>query len=455
MSSWLWSIAAPAGTTRSSGWSAGRLESMKKDPNTSASSYGWYAAWALGSELENHDATRELALTIYADSLDDPNSFLQYRFEQDRVPFRRLVNLYASQGRHEEARHALLKIPRQDKLPDSYAEENIKLYRVLIRFRIAPALVELGYGSDAVPLFAEAIKLVEELPSLPATYFPNPEQGPRQLRDGLKAALDGLSAAELAPIAGRLVSDASDDRNPVAVKDQAKSTKAKDRDQALDLVTLVYPRDLDRARLRSLMAESLAACDARQLAALDEPLETLRKAHPEDLSIAIAIALKALASGDSKQIAPALDGLNRLVEQTPLEPLPPGGRANARQRAEAARQVPLWLVARACGKASGSSDLRVTADGLAARAIEAARRQADNQALLAMLREQGELALAHGDPKAAEAAWGRMLEMILPAEPARARRNRTPAGAPAQPRPGSATPRAPSRPGALTKPAAR
>ena len=69
-----------------------------------------------------------------------------------------------------------------------------------------------------MPLFAEAIKLVEELPSLPATYFPNPEQVPRQLRDGLKAAIDGLSAAELAPIAGRLVSDASDDRNPEPAK---------------------------------------------------------------------------------------------------------------------------------------------------------------------------------------------------------------------------------------------
>jgi tetratricopeptide (TPR) repeat protein len=431
------------------------LENIRKDSIASTPVYAWYAAWALASELENHEATRELALTVYADSLDDPYSFLQFRFEQEKVPFRRLVNLYASEGRNEEARHALLKIPRREKFPDAYPEELIRLYRVFIRFRVAPALVELGYGSDAVPLFAEAIKLVEELPSLPASYFPNPEEGPRQLRDGLKAAIDGLSAAELAPIAGRLVSDASDDPNPESVKDHAKSIKAKARDQSLDLVTLVYPRDLDKARLRSMMAESLAACDPGQLAALDEPMEKLRKAHPEDLAIAIAIALKALASGDSKQIAPALDGLNRLVEQTPLEPLPPGGRANARQRAEAARQVPLWLVARACGKAADASGVRVAADRLAARAIEAARRQADNLALLAMLREQGELALADGDAKGAEAAWGRMLEMILPAEPARPRRTGTPAGAPAQPRPGSTTPRAPSRSGALTKPASR
>ena len=111
-------------------------------------------------------------------------------------------------------------------------------------------------------------------------------------------------------------------------------------------------------------------------AALDEPLETLRKAHPDDFSVAIAIALQALASGDSKRIEPALDGLNRLVERTPLEPLPPAAGPTARQRAEAARQIPLWLVARACEKQS-SAAMHELADRLAARALEAARRQTD------------------------------------------------------------------------------
>ena len=54
--------------------------------------------------------------------------------------------------------------------------------------------------------------------------------------------------------------------------------------------------------MRSLLAESLAACDGKQLAALDEPLEALRKAHPDDLSVAIATALRALAGDDAKRI---------------------------------------------------------------------------------------------------------------------------------------------------------
>ena len=44
--------------------------------------------------------------------------------------------------------------------------------------------------------------------------------------------------------------------------------------------------------------------------------------------------------------------------------------------------------------------------------------------MLAMVREQGELALARGDRKGAEAAWGRMLDLVMPAPSARARRPR-------------------------------
>ena len=54
---------------------------------------------------------------------------------------------------------------------------------------------------------------------------------------------------------------------------------------------------------------------------------------------------------------PALARSNALVEKSPLEPLDNGARANARQRAEAARQIPLWLVARACWKQKEAAKL--------------------------------------------------------------------------------------------------
>ena len=208
----------------------------------------------------------------------------------------------------------------------------------------------------------------------------------------------------------------------------------------IDLAPLIHPRELDKATVRSLVAESLAACDADQLAALDEPLESLRKAHPDDLSVAITIALQALATGDSHRIEPALARLVELVEKSPLEALPAGTRANSRQRTEAARLIPLWLVARACGTQTNPT-LKETARQLAARALEAAERQSEPHWVLAMLREQGQLALDHHDRAAAQATWSRMLNMVVTPEATKSQRPRDgpPAAAPARPQPASTT----------------
>ena len=81
--------------------------------------------------------------------------------------------------------------------------------------------------------------------------------------------------------------------------------------------------------------------------------------------------------------------------------------------AQAARQIPLWFVARACWKRKDTVKLPGFADKLAARLRDAARRQTENAALLAMIREEGELALERGDRKAAEAAWSQMLELVV------------------------------------------
>ena len=70
----------------------------------------------------------------------------------------------------------------------------------------------------------------------------------------------------------------------------------------------------------------------------------------------------------------AIEQLAGLIEKTPLEALADGVRANARERAQAAGQIPLWLVARACRtQANASAKMRAHAESFAARALEAAR----------------------------------------------------------------------------------
>ncbi len=107
----------------------------------------------------------------------------------------------------------------------------------------------------------------------------------------------------------------------------------------IDLVLMIHPRELDKAQMRSLLADAVASPEKGNAAANDgsapaggasgiEQLATViasvRTAHPRDLSVAIADALFSLASGDARRIEPALQRLLGLIEESPLEPLPAG-----------------------------------------------------------------------------------------------------------------------------------
>src|SRR5262249_49445214 len=144
---------------------------------------------------------------------------------------------------------------------------------------------------------------------------------------------------------------------------------------AIDLILFVHPRELDRAGLTSLYAASIkAAATPGLLDTIRADLAKLRAGHPKDIAVAVATTLAALATGKLDEFDAELARLVQLAEETPLEPLPPGARANARQRADAAKQLGLWLVARECASRDAH---RATGEILADRAIEAARRQAD------------------------------------------------------------------------------
>ncbi len=197
------------------------------------------------------------------------------------------------------------------------------------------------------------------------------------------------------------------------------SSKPRKDEPFLDMMVLAHPRDLAKARVRSLFAEAVTAAPAKQRDGeksddqLAAALEEARKKHPEDLGLAICEALRAMAGNDPARQAPAVARLVGLLEKTPLEALGAGERADARQRALAARQIPLWLVARACWSMKDDPDAAKLAELVAPRALEAARRQTDNTFYLAMVREQGERALEKGDRAGALAAWGRMLDIVV------------------------------------------
>ncbi len=358
--------------------------------------------WIIASELENYTATKGLAMRVYERGVqnpgDDPFTLRNYEFS----PMKRLVQFYIRDGRREDARRVLLGLARPHDFPN-YDQDYINQMRMQGLAAAARQLAEIGFPADAVPLYNEALAAAE-VPS-ENDFIGNREGLVRSARQGLDQALQGLKDEQLIQtVRGLLESPARDTGD-------AKS-KPKARDQAVDLVLLIHPRGLDKATIRSLFADSVAAGarDPKLFGAIEEPLRALRSRSPDDLSVRIAAALTALARGDAGQIKSSLDALGELVDRTPLEPLPEGAHANTRQRAEALRQVPLWLVARACWK---QKEYNAYGDRFAARAIEAARRQSDNRWTMAMLREKGQMAMDRGDAKEVEADWGRMLELIL------------------------------------------
>jgi hypothetical protein len=313
----------------------------------------------------------------------------------------------------------MLRLVRDLRFPDGFAADMEDQFRMQTLDTVARELIDLGFKADAVPLLSEAVKLAEVTDPLsaPAAVL-NTIQTPEQIRQHLNLAITKMNSTDLAPLAGRLITETSAGSPE---KSPSRSRQANPRDQALDMVSMVYPHELDRATVRSLLAESLAGCNSEQLKALEAPLESVRKTHPDDLSVVIAIALHALSEGDTKRIEPALERLDQLVRQSPLEPLAAGTRPNSRQRTEAARQVPLWFVARACRKQT-SAAVHERGERLAALALEAAGRQTDSHWILAMLREQGEVAFKHHDLARAEALWARMLSMVTTADKARVQR---------------------------------
>ena len=93
-------------------------------------------------------------------------------------------------------------------------------------------------------------------------------------------------------------------------------------------------------------------------------------------------------------ISEAVSRLTALVDRMPLEELPEGTRANARQRSEASHQIGLWIAAREC---LAQPEYRDAGTKLATRALDAAKRQVDRKFALAVLREWGRILLDQGD----------------------------------------------------------
>ena len=352
-------------------------------------------AWLMGEELEDYGPTRDVALALYEGTtkpgVDDGNNLNGYQYS----PAKRLLDLYKKEGRKDDARALVAKLAKKKSNP-RYGGQYAALQDLQNLTALAAELVSLGQPADAVKMYSAVLGDADGLSQ--AVQYQGSDYVTQNAQQGMQQALASLDAKTL----------------PATLKALVRPAEPKPGVAILDLVMQVSPRTLDEASVGSFFADAaeLAADDPTLLADARAELAQAPAADPKDLTLPIATTLLALAGSekDMEGARKAVQSLSKLVDAAPLDPLPEGARPNARQRAEAHKQLGLWLVARACWK---RESLKPMGDPLAHRALQAASRQNDNLWSLAMLREWGQRSLDAGDRAAAEKRWSDMLDVVL------------------------------------------
>jgi len=352
--------------------------------------------WLVGQELLDYEELSDIVLRLYESAAEDSSQSRTSNFSYS--PNRRLVKIYEEQGKTDTARALLLKFA--DEKQDHRYDPGYQAYQRLRNAQaIGEELLNLGFAVDALRVQQQAVSDPNTLANAErygGSYFK------RQVDETMQKTLDSMDAETLI----RSLELLTNPPEPESADDEFG------KPAAINLVMVVQPNDLESATLRSYYETALDAgsADTETLSATREKIQSAVDSHPDDLSVRIAAALLEFAAEDEQQIERTINAVVTLVESSQLEPLGASGRANARQRAEAEGQIPLWLVARKCWK---HERLRSIGDRLFDRALEAAKRQADNRWALAILRERGGLALESGDRQAAEGYWTLMLHLIL------------------------------------------
>ncbi len=354
--------------------------------------------WVIAQELEDIKPLEDVAVKLYEREVHDVfssgNMNGSFRYNS---PIIRLITVYRRGGHKAEAREWLRKLATNKADFSNYAPQAIASQKANELNELASQMLSLDAVADAVKLYGELLEVAGTIPH-DAPYYPNRETALRQAQNGLEQALKNVKPELLGECLASLLES---------------RTNAKPGEPLLNLMPIVQPRELDRATVFSITERLITAMVARPETReqVQTTLANLAERAPQDLSVQIGLALAAIAAGTPEAIDRATKNLAELLDRVPLEPLPQGSRANARQREEAAKQTGLWLVARACWKVESQ---RNRGELFANRAIEAARRHTDSLLMLAMLREWGQHSLDQGDRNGAEAQWAKMLELILP-----------------------------------------
>ncbi|HUE70745.1 MAG TPA: DUF1583 domain-containing protein [Pirellulaceae bacterium] len=352
------------------------------------------ALWMIGQEIEARQELRELVVQLYEMAMQGTNDSGMREFQYGPGP--RLVKMYGAAGKKDEARDLLLRVAK-NRVGDQYDA----MYAAEQQMR---NLMSVAQQLDSLELAVDAVRIYREALASPALSDPsyqrygNTEHYRRQVQQGLDRAVTKLSQ-----------SAAADPQLVLALL--APQFEAADK-PVIDLMLAGNPDAQGMPKLESLLLR-LAAPEKIPPAAREAVRKEIEKwcmQHPADVSLRVVAVAFAIEEADESQAKKSLAALVQAVNAAPLEALPEGQRANARQRAAAEIYLGLWCVASQCALKPA---FREAGSQLAQVALEAARRQSDGKYLQAMLHQQAETALAAGQREEAARHWTALIDSAL------------------------------------------
>jgi len=352
-----------------------------------------YARWIVGQEIDSRPELRELAVALYKSAQEGRNQIgNQFQYS----PGVRLVKLYLQTGRREEARKVLV-AAATERNDERYDPQYAIYQRAQTLEGVGKLLVDNNFQVDALRVYRELLTD----PSFNDSGLQNYGRNIEEFRKQAQGHLDSILAKMTSDAAGASV-----------IELLAPRVGVEAADSAIDLLLSATPAGQDLPKIESMVARFLSSekLPPDTAAALGAKLEEVAAARPQDFSVAVAQALVALRAGDPARADSVLGRVKKLVDDAPLETLAEGTKANARQRAEALRQVGLWLIARAC---LATAERRELGAQLADRAVEAAARQLDPSLAVAMLHERGLVSIEAKNRADAERDWTQLLELAV------------------------------------------
>lgn len=387
----------------------GRIDSAKETferllPTFKSSKRGDYTHWEIGQELMEHEKCAALAVAYLEAASKDPNVMQMAQMNGFQYsPGKSLIAIYSRTGRKEDARKLLLSSTSSKGSRQAGNEAWEAYQRIQSISSLANEVKELGYPVDAIRLYQDQLLRSDDFVIAAGVYgvrsqgISQMEHYKTQMQSGMQSAIKQLRPELL----------------PQLLTDRRENSGAKDDPSGIDLIMMLDSRELDRIELSSVFGKLVLGLSSRP-----ELLEKTRQSLTEflaerstDLSARVLDSLLSLALKDAEATAKVTNQLVELVETMPLEPTPSKGGYTAKQREAAIQQVGLWLVARECLK---QESLQTSGQKLAQRALEASRRLPETSYTLAILREMGQIALQQKDEVGAKARWTEMMEIVLP-----------------------------------------